>query len=96
MRLTATGREATLTVTDTGPGVPSTIRDRIFEPFFSLRREGRGSGLGLAVTYALVAEHDGSIEHEDPPAGGARFIIRFPLRDPDRGASLDGAELIEG
>jgi len=71
--------EAVLAVSDDGPGVPPAIRDRIFEPFFSLRREGRGAGLGLAVTFALVEDHDGTITHEPGKDGGARFIVRLPL-----------------
>ncbi|MEN8162676.1 MAG: ATP-binding protein [Acidobacteriota bacterium] len=70
---------AVLAVSDDGPGVPSAIRGRIFEPFFSLRREGRGAGLGLAVTFALVEEHDGTITYEPAEDGGARFIVRLPL-----------------
>ncbi len=71
--------EAVLTVSDDGPGVPPAIRDRIFEPFFSLRREGRGAGLGLAVTFALVEDHDGTITYEPGDDGGARFVVRLPL-----------------
>jgi signal transduction histidine kinase len=71
--------DAILTVADNGPGVPAAIRDRIFEPFFSLRREGRGAGLGLAVTFALVEDHDGTIIHEPVKDGGARFVVRLPL-----------------
>lgn len=71
--------DAVLTVSDDGPGVPPAIRDRIFEPFFSLRREGRGAGLGLAVTFALVEDHDGTITYEPGRNGGARFIVRLPL-----------------
>ncbi len=71
--------DAVLTVSDDGPGVPPAIRDRIFEPFFSLRREGRGAGLGLAVTFALVEDHDGTITYEPGKNRGARFIVRLPL-----------------
>ncbi len=71
--------DAVLTVSDDGPGVSPAIRDRIFEPFFSLRREGRGAGLGLAVTFALVEDHDGTITYEPGQDGGARFIVRLPL-----------------
>ena len=73
------GSRAVLEVSDNGPGVPEEYRDRLFEPFFSSRRHGRGAGLGLAVVYAIVTEHGGEIEL-DPGAGpGARFLVRLPL-----------------
>jgi hypothetical protein len=70
---------AILEVSDNGPGVPTEYRDHLFEPFFSSRREGRGAGLGLAVVYAIVAEHRGEIELDDGEDPGARFIVRLPL-----------------
>jgi signal transduction histidine kinase/HAMP domain-containing protein len=73
------GEQAVLEVRDSGPGIPSEIRDRIFEPFFSLARGGRGAGIGLAVVYTIVSEHEGSIEVDDAPGGGARFTVRLPL-----------------
>ncbi len=73
------GGRAVLEVSDNGPGVPEEVRGRLFEPFFSSRRHGRGAGLGLAVVYAIVTEHGGEIEL-DPSAGrGARFVARLPL-----------------
>ena len=79
IEVTRSDSDAVLTVSDDGPGVPAAIRDRIFEPFFSLRREGRGAGLGLAVTFALVEDHDGTITYEPGDDGGARFVVRLPL-----------------
>jgi len=73
---------AVLEVRDTGPGIPPEYRERVFEPFFTLRREGRGAGLGLAVVYAIVREHAGEIAVDEAPGGGARFTLRLPLR-PD-------------
>ncbi len=79
IEVSRSGSAAVLAVSDDGPGVPPAIRDRIFEPFFSLRREGRGAGLGLAVTFALVEDHDGTISYEPGEDGGARFVVRLPL-----------------
>jgi len=73
------GDRAVLEVRDNGPGVPEEVRDRLFEPFFSSRRHGRGAGLGLAVVYAIVTEHQGEIEVGESDEGGARFTVRLPL-----------------
>ncbi|HVP68892.1 MAG TPA: ATP-binding protein [Anaeromyxobacteraceae bacterium] len=63
-------------VDDCGPGVPAEIRDRVFEPFFTTK--AKGSGLGLPIVHAIVAQHGGTISVEDAPEGGARFALRIP------------------
>ncbi len=73
------GTEAILAVEDDGPGIPEEIRDRIFEPFFTVHRGGHGSGLGLAVVYGLVESHGGRIDVATGKAGGVRFVVSFPL-----------------
>jgi signal transduction histidine kinase len=70
------GREVAIYVDDTGPGVPQTVRDRIFEPFFTTKAQG--SGLGLSIVHAIVAQHAGNISVEDAPGGGARFAVVLP------------------
>jgi C4-dicarboxylate-specific signal transduction histidine kinase len=72
------GRTVVLEVVDNGPGVPAAERDRIFEPFFTSRRDGRGAGLGLAVVYAVVSEHGGTVTVTDAEGGGAHFTVRLP------------------
>ena len=73
-------RAATISFTDTGPGVPDSIRDRIFEPFFTTKFGKGGTGLGLAICYGLVVNaHGGEIRLESPPGRGARFVVRLPL-----------------
>lgn len=62
-------------VEDTGPGIPHTIRDRLFEPFVTAGKDG-GMGLGLAISRQTVIDHGGDMWTE--PAAGARFIIRLP------------------
>ena len=61
---------AVLRVRDTGSGIPSDVRQRLFEPFWSQRREGRGAGLGLAVVYAVVQQHGGTSSWTRLPARG--------------------------
>jgi two-component system sensor histidine kinase HydH len=66
----------TVAVDDSGPGVPAALRDRIFEPFFTTK--AKGSGLGLSIVHAIVAQHGGTVSVEDAPGGGARFRLRLP------------------
>ena len=72
------GETVELRFTDTGPGVREELRARIFEPFVSYGKR-EGAGLGLAIAERIVEEHSGSIDLENPEAGGARFIVRLPL-----------------
>ena len=69
-----------LIVDDSGSGVPSELRERIFYPFFTTRAEG--TGVGLAEVQKLVVAHGGSIEVSDSPLGGARFTVQLPLEEP--------------
>jgi len=67
-------------IADNGPGMPATIRDRVFEPFFTTKSIGKGTGLGMSVSYFIVTEyHHGSIEVESEPGQGTKFIIQLPL-----------------
>jgi signal transduction histidine kinase len=63
----------TFVLDDSGPGVPAEVRARIFTPFFTTRSQG--TGLGLAIAHTIVTQHGGSIQVEDGPLGGARFIV---------------------
>jgi signal transduction histidine kinase len=72
-----------LSVCDNGPGVPPDVLESIFDPFFSTKDVGKGTGLGLAVVYGIIKDMGGSI---DVSAGaGARFVVRFPARNNDTG-----------
>ena len=68
-----------VSVADNGPGVPEPDRARLFAPFFSTK--ARGSGLGLALCQRIVVQHGGTIVHETPDAGGARFRITLPVSE---------------
>jgi signal transduction histidine kinase len=69
---------AVLVIADSGPGIPAADRDKIFEPFFTTKGQGQGTGLGLAVSHGIVKDHDGWIEVESPPGGGAVFRVFLP------------------
>ncbi len=76
------GTDATVTieVSDTGTGVPVHARAHIFEPFFTTKPEGEGTGLGLSVSYGIVASHGGEIRLADrPPGAGATFVVTLPV-----------------
>jgi two-component system NtrC family sensor kinase len=79
---------ATITVSDTGPGIPFAVQRRIFEPFFTTKT--RGTGLGLAVTRRVVEEHGGTIELTSEPGKGSTFTIQLPLSSEAR-ANYDTA-----
>ncbi len=65
-------------VEDEGPGLPPHVKAHLFEPFFTTREAGKGTGLGLAVSRHLLAQFDGKLDAEDRPGGGARFVIALP------------------
>ena len=69
-----------IAVEDDGPGIPVEHRDRLFVPFFTTREQGEGTGLGLPVSFGIVAAHGGNLWFEEPESGrGARFVIELPV-----------------
>jgi signal transduction histidine kinase len=81
VRTRRTGTLALLEITDNGPGMDEKVRHRVFEPFFTSKEVGVGTGLGLSVSYAIITNnHQGSIEVWSQPGEGARFTIRLPIR----------------
>jgi CheY-like chemotaxis protein len=82
------GEAVCLTVEDTGHGIPEAIRSRVFEPFFSTKQPGAGTGLGLAMVFGIVKQHQGWIELTSD-AQGARFDIYLPRHvAPDAAAGV--------
>jgi signal transduction histidine kinase len=72
-----------LSVSDTGPGIPEAIKDKLFEPFVTTKPAGKGTGLGLAVCQSLVVRLGGSIRAENRAHGGARFVVELlPAKKP--------------
>jgi CheY-like chemotaxis protein len=69
-------------IKDTGVGIPDNIKSRIFEPFFTTKERGKGTGMGLAVAYGIVANHCGFMEVESNPQSGTTFKIYLPLQEP--------------
>ena len=73
------GDRVTVVVEDTGPGIPTHLLDKIWDPFFTTKPIGKGTGLGLAITNRIVTRHGGSIRVESPPGRGARFTVELPV-----------------
>ena len=73
----ATEDAAEIRVSDTGPGIPTDLRDKIFRLYFTTKKEG--SGIGLAMTFRIVQLHDGTIDFTSEPGKGTTFFIRLPL-----------------
>lgn len=69
---------AQVTVEDTGQGMDQEVQARIFEPFYSTKEPGKGTGLGLFVAYSIITNHGGGIEVESKPGMGTRFSIYLP------------------
>ena len=70
--------QATVVVADTGLGIRSEHLSRIYDPFFTTKPEGRGTGLGLSVTYGIVQEHDGTLTCDSDVGKGTRFTLVLP------------------
>ena len=64
---------------DTGIGIPPENQGKVFEPFFTTREVGEGTGLGLATSYAIIKEHDGSIKIDSKPNHGTKVTISLPI-----------------
>ncbi len=78
---TRPGRYLRLAVVDTGAGMDEATRKRAFEPFFTTKPAGAGTGLGLAMAYGLVKQHQGSIEIESKPGHGTVVALYFPVAE---------------
>jgi len=79
------GDKIQITVSDNGPGIPDSIKDKIFQPFFTTKPTGQGTGLGLSLSYDIIKAHGGELKVESLPAGeagkegsGSKFIIILP------------------
>jgi|GEM_PF-1276017 len=75
------GKYVCLSVKDTGHGMDETVKSRIFEPFFTTKEFGKGCGLGMAIVYGIVEQHNGWIELESAVGAGTNFRIYFPVAE---------------
>ena len=68
-----------ITVSDNGNGIPQKIVDKIFQPFFTTKPTGQGTGLGLSLSYDIIKAHGGEIKVETKEGEGTTFIIQLPI-----------------
>jgi PAS domain S-box-containing protein len=77
------GRYVKLSVSDIGPGIDSGIIDRIFDPYFTTKGLGEGTGMGLSVVHGIVKNHDGAVMVKSEPGKGAVFEVFFPVTEAE-------------
>ena len=92
LKLTSSFRPTTgdvvVKVKDSGPGIPSEIRNRIFEPFFTTKATGKGTGIGLALCHRIIETHGGRIKLDDACQDGTAFVIKLPCHHAERAEQL--------
>ena len=72
------GNTVVTIIKDNGNGIPSKIADKIFQPFFTTKPAGQGTGLGLSLSYDIVKAHGGELKVESREGEGAEFIVQIP------------------
>lgn len=82
-RMAPDNKSIEIEFTDTGCGIPHENLEKLFDPFFTTKEVGRGTGLGLAVSYGIVARHKGTINVRSEPGKGSTFVVGLPLRTED-------------
>ncbi|KQW78750.1 response regulator [Brevundimonas sp. Root1279] len=90
-------RRASIRIADNGAGMSPEVASRVFEPFYTTKDVGRGSGLGLSQVYGFVAQSGGCVELVSAPGEGAAFTLVLPLTDdlPETAVAGDGAHEVE-
>jgi histidine kinase len=82
LKTIANPKTVTVSISDTGTGIPVADLDKIFEPFYTTKKVGKGTGLGLSISYGIVQECSGIIHAVNNDDGGATFILTFPIPEP--------------
>jgi CheY-like chemotaxis protein len=89
-RAPVAGRHVEMAVADNGPGIAPGMLERVFEPFYSTKEVGKGTGMGLAVVHGIVHEHGGHVCVDTSPDTGTVFRVLLPLADGDGAQSVAG------
>ena len=77
------GNKILISVRDNGPGIPQKVLDKIFQPFFTTKPTGQGTGLGLSLSYDIVKAHGGELKVETKESEGSTFIISLPTNNKE-------------
>jgi two-component system, NtrC family, sensor kinase len=73
-----------IAIADNGPGIPEPLKQRIFDPFFTTKPIGKGTGIGLSISYQIIVEkHRGTIQCFSQPGQGTEFVIQIPIQQPE-------------
>ncbi|HIK15374.1 MAG TPA: HAMP domain-containing protein [Leptolyngbyaceae cyanobacterium M33_DOE_097] len=74
-----------IVIADNGTGMPEAVRKRIFDPFFTTKTVGKGTGMGMPITYQIITEkHGGKIDCYSQPGEGTRFVLQLPIQQQER------------
>jgi two-component system NtrC family sensor kinase len=92
-RFDATANVIRITVADNGPGIPESVRKRIFEPYFTTKPVGMGTGVGLAVCLGIVEAHGGTLTVESSHGTGTVFTIMLPAGSQEAGGAAESKQL---
>jgi two-component system NtrC family sensor kinase len=74
--------EIRITITDTGPGIPESMQKKVFDPFYTTKSTGKGTGLGLWISYSIIEKMGGKLALQSKEGQGASFTIRLPIVQP--------------
>ena len=85
--LQSVGQVVTIQVSDNGPGIPESVQEKIFQPFFTTKEEG--TGLGLSIAARILGEHGGWLDIESREGRGATFTLNLPYRKIKYGSHPD-------
>jgi two-component system NtrC family sensor kinase len=78
------GGKILVSVTDNGPGIPEDMHRKVFDPFFTTKSAGKGTGLGLWISYSIMEKMGGSISLDSKVGEGTTFVVQIPLVIPEK------------
>jgi two-component system NtrC family sensor kinase len=84
VKSTAGKSEIRLTIADSGPGIPESLQKKIFDPFFTTKSTGKGTGLGLWISYSIIEKMGGTLSLQSREGAGATFTIKLPIVQPPK------------